>query len=64
MRSCHNLRRRTSGVLGVLMHADCTKPASQFGGALDEEQDRYTTGDEAEAGHAAMVRRVRDAKGC
>jgi hypothetical protein len=32
-----------------------------FGGALDEEQDRYHTRDEAEAGHAAMCARVREA---
>ena len=30
-----------------------------FGGPLDEEQRRYTTWDEAEAGHAEMVERVR-----
>lgn len=29
-----------------------------FGGPLDEEQDRYSTWDEAEAGHAAMVTRA------
>lgn len=29
-----------------------------FGGALDEEQRRYATWDEAVAGHAAMVARV------
>jgi len=30
-----------------------------FGGKLDGEQDRYSTWDEAEAGHRAMVERVR-----
>ncbi len=30
-----------------------------FGGDLDQEQERYTTWDEAEAGHAAMVGRVK-----
>lgn len=30
-----------------------------FGGPLDEEQDRCTTWEEAEAMHAAMVARVR-----
>jgi hypothetical protein len=30
-----------------------------FGGALDEEQERYTTWDAAEEGHAAMVERVK-----
>lgn len=29
-----------------------------FGGPLDNEQERYTTWAEAEAGHAAMVARV------
>lgn len=29
-----------------------------FGGTLDGEMDRYSTWDEAEAGHAAMVARV------
>lgn len=29
-----------------------------FGGPLDQEQERYTTWDEAEQGHAAMVARV------
>ena len=32
-----------------------------FGGQLDQEQERYPTWDEAEAGHAAMVQRVKDA---
>ena len=32
-----------------------------FGGELDMEQDRYCTWDEAVAGHAAMVKRVKDA---
>ena len=32
-----------------------------FGGALDEEQDRCTTWEEAEAMHEAMCQRVRDA---
>lgn len=32
-----------------------------FGGPLDQEMDRYSTWDEAEAGHAVMVQRVRDA---
>lgn len=31
-----------------------------FGGELDGEQDRYTTWDEAVAGHAEMVSRVRN----
>ena len=31
-----------------------------FGGPLDEEMDRYTTWDEAEAGHKAMVKRVQE----
>ena len=30
-----------------------------FGGPLDQEQDRYSTWDEAVAGHAAMVARVK-----
>jgi hypothetical protein len=30
-----------------------------FGGPLDQEQERYSTWDEAEAGHQAMVGRVR-----
>ena len=30
-----------------------------FGGPLDEEMDRYTTWEQAEAGHAAMVERVK-----
>jgi hypothetical protein len=29
-----------------------------FGGPLDQEQDRYSTWEEAEAGHAAMCARV------
>jgi len=33
-----------------------------FGGPLDDEQDRYSTWDEAVAGHAAMVKRVEEAK--
>jgi hypothetical protein len=32
-----------------------------FGGPLDQESDRYETWDEAEAGHRAMVERVRNA---
>lgn len=32
-----------------------------FGGKLDQEQERYSTWDEAEAGHDAMVARVREA---
>lgn len=32
-----------------------------FGGSLDQEQERYSTWDEAEAGHAAMVERVKAA---
>lgn len=36
-----------------------------FGGQLDQECDRYSTWDEAEAGHAAMVARVREREeGC
>jgi len=30
-----------------------------FGGPLDQEMDRYTTWDEAVAGHAVMVERVK-----
>lgn len=30
-----------------------------FGGPLDDEQDRYSTWEEAEAGHAAMLARVK-----
>lgn len=30
-----------------------------FNGPLDQEQDRYSTWEEAEAGHKAMVERVR-----
>jgi len=30
-----------------------------FGGALDEEQERYRTWDEAEAGHKRMVERAK-----
>ena len=30
-----------------------------FGGALDERMNRYSTWDEAEAGHALMVKRVK-----
>jgi hypothetical protein len=33
-----------------------------FGGSLNQEQDRYTTWEQAEAGHKAMVDRVREAK--
>ncbi len=29
-----------------------------FGGKLDQEQERYSTWDEAEAGHKSMVRRA------
>ena len=32
-----------------------------FGGPLNDEQDRYSTWAEAEAGHEAMVRRVTEA---
>ena len=31
-----------------------------FGGPMDQEQDRCTTWDEAEAMHAAMVARVKE----
>jgi len=34
-----------------------------FGGELDGDTDRYTTWDDAEAGHKAMVDRVRESKG-
>ena len=34
-----------------------------FGGPFDQERDRYVTWDEAEAGHAAMVKRVKAALG-
>lgn len=30
-----------------------------FGGPLDQEQERYATRDEARAGHAAMLERVK-----
>lgn len=30
-----------------------------FGGSLDEKQERYSTWEEAEKGHAAMVERVK-----
>ena len=30
-----------------------------FGGPMDQEMDRYTTWEEAEAGHLAMVNRVK-----
>ena len=30
-----------------------------FGGPLDQEQERYSTWEEAEAGHAAMVERIK-----
>lgn len=30
-----------------------------FGGELDQEQERYSTWDEAEAGHEEMVKRVK-----
>ena len=33
-----------------------------FGGPLDQEQDRYYTWDEAEAGHRNMVERVKAAR--
>lgn len=33
-----------------------------FGGLLDEEQDRYSTWDEAKIGHEAMCERVRHAQ--
>ncbi len=33
-----------------------------FGGPLDGRQERYGTWAEAEAGHAAMVRRVQEAR--
>ena len=32
-----------------------------FGGPLDQEMERYSTWDEAEAGHREMVRRVTEA---
>lgn len=32
-----------------------------FGGPLDQDQDRYTTWEQAEAGHAAMCKRVKAA---
>lgn len=32
-----------------------------FGGPLDQEQERYTTWEEAETGHALMVERVKEA---
>lgn len=32
-----------------------------FGGLLDQEQDRYSTWEEAEAGHEAMVERAKEA---
>ncbi len=33
-----------------------------FGGELDQSQERYSTWDEAEAGHKAWVERVKQAK--
>ena len=33
-----------------------------FGGVLDQEQERYATWEEAEAGHAAMVVRVKESE--
>lgn len=33
-----------------------------FGGALDQEQERYSTWAEAEAGHAVMVARVKESE--
>jgi len=33
-----------------------------FGGPLDQEQERYATWEEAEAGHASMVERVNSSK--
>ena len=33
-----------------------------FGGKLDEEMDRYTSLEDAKAGHEAMVARVREAE--
>jgi hypothetical protein len=33
-----------------------------FGGPLDQEQERYTTWDEAEAGHKTMVEKVKNYK--
>lgn len=33
-----------------------------FGGPLDDEMERYSTLEEAEAGHAAMVERLREPK--
>jgi hypothetical protein len=33
-----------------------------FGGPLDQEMDRYSTWEEAEQGHKAMVERARDAE--
>lgn len=32
-----------------------------FGGPLDQEMERYSTWEQAEAGHAAMIERVRNA---
>jgi len=34
-----------------------------FGGPLDSEMDRYSTWREAEAGHAAMLARAKEAEG-
>ena len=33
-----------------------------FGGPLDEETERYTSREDAKAGHAAMVKRVEEAE--
>lgn len=33
-----------------------------FGGKLDQEQERYCTWEEAEAGHALMVEKVKEAE--
>ena len=35
-----------------------------FGGVLDGEMDRYSSRENAEAGHAAVVKRVEEAESC
>lgn len=50
----HNFRREGPPILFETL---------VFGGPLDQEQERYATYEEAEAGHRRMVRRVRAAHG-
>lgn len=57
-------QRISTVFLGLDHNWDAGPPAifetMVFGGALDGEQDRYSTWEEAEAGHAAMVERVKE----